>query len=85
VAGLSAAKGGLLEESWGGQGDRFDGANYPTPEGECPLCAVPEIRHDIVNYQRVVAERFTQPREPLHQSVGLAEHSISPSLAATER
>lgn len=85
MAGLTAEQRVLLEERWCVQGHRFDGANYPTPEGECPLCAVPEIRHDIVNYQRVVAERFTQPREPLHQSVGLAEHSISPSLAATER
>ena len=37
------------------QGHRFDGFNYPTPEGICPFCVFPEFRLETA-YKKMVAQ-----------------------------
>jgi hypothetical protein len=82
MTGLTPEQRNLLAARYCRLGHRFDGANYPTPEGVCPICAWPEVKTEIEHYQRLVVEQ-SQPREPLHQSIGLLEQSASPSLTAT--
>ncbi len=70
MAGFTPEQRELLEQRYCPQGHRFDGANYPTPEGVCPLCAWPEIRHEIDRYQRLLADYIEeQPRVALHPSL----------------
>jgi hypothetical protein len=88
VTGLTVEQRTLLEQRYCEAGHRFDGTNYPTPEGVCPLCAWPEVKEQIDRYYRLVGEQTIQPREPLHPSVAQLEQSASPSLTAlsqTER
>lgn len=65
-----------------GAGHRFNGANFPTPEGECPSCTCPGFTDEVNHYERLVVEQTSQPREPLHPSIGLLAQSASPSLTA---
>jgi hypothetical protein len=81
MTGLTLEQRTLLEQRWCENGHRFDGVNYPTPEGVCPLCAWPDLRDQFNQFQRLLVEE-TQPREPLHPSVALLEQSVSPSLTA---
>jgi len=71
MSGFSQEQRALLEQRFCEQGHRFDGANYPTPEGVCPLCAWPEVRDELVQYQRLLAEQelSSQPRAHLHPSL----------------
>lgn len=67
-------------------GHRFDGVNYPTPEGLCPRCAYPEVQQYIDNYQRLLAAQASQRNDVdvrRHQSVGLHMQAASPSLTAS--
>jgi len=59
MPGLTPEQRDLLEQRFCANGHRFDGANYPTPEGICPLCAVPEVRDQVAQYQRLIAEQPT--------------------------
>lgn len=71
--GLTGEQRAMLAERWCTQGHRFDGANYPTPEGDCPLCTWPEVRADINRYQRQLADDL-QPRAALHPSLTGISH-----------
>lgn len=70
-------------QRWCENGHKFDGANFPTPEGVCPFCAWPEVKAERDRYYQLVAEPTEQPREPLHPSFGLHVQSASPALAAS--
>jgi hypothetical protein len=88
MTGLTVEQRTLLEQRFCERGHRFDGANYPTPEGVCPLCAWPEVAEEINRFERLLVDDTSQPREPLHPSVAQLEQSASPSLTAlsqTER
>ncbi len=86
MTGLTPEQRSLLERGYCDQGHRFDGANYPTPEGVCPLCTWSEVRDQINQYQMLLVEQSSQPRAPLHQAIGLVDQSAAPSLtASTER
>jgi hypothetical protein len=69
MPGLTPEQRALLEQRYCLQGHRFDGVNYPTPEGICPLCAYPEIAQQIDQYQWFLAEQSVQPRASLHPSL----------------
>ncbi len=84
MTGLTPSQRSLLEQRYCDAGHRFDGANYPTPEGVCPLCVWPEVREQINWYQRLIVEQDEQPRKPLHQAIGLAAQS-APSVLTSER
>lgn len=84
MPGLTQEQRTLIEQRYCARGHRFDGANYPTPEGVCPLCAYPWVRSEIDQYQRLVAEQAMLPEHMLRerQSVGLHVQGASPSLTA---
>ena len=83
MAGLTSQQRALLDSRWCDNGHRFNGANYPTPEGVCPFCAWPEFQEEVSQYERLVAEQTSQPREPLHPAIGLLAQAASPSLTAS--
>jgi hypothetical protein len=68
-AGLTPEQRMLLEQVRCDRGHRFDGINYPTPEGTCPRCAWPEFTEDINRTQWLLAEQSVQSRAVLHPSV----------------
>ncbi len=68
-AGLTPAQRVMLEQRYCNVGHRIDGANYPTPEGVCPLCAWPEFRHEIDRSQWLLLNETVQSRAPLHPSL----------------
>lgn len=73
MPGLTAEQRTLLDQHWCNNGHRFDGANFPTPEGVCPLCACPEVRDELGEYQRLLAEQQVS-YAPLHPAItGMAE------------
>ncbi len=71
MAGLTIEQSQLLEQRYCRQGHRFDGVNYPTPDGVCPLCAWPDFRADIDRFQWLLLseDRQSQPRASLHPSL----------------
>lgn len=85
MTGLTSEQRNLLADRECDRGHRFDGVNYPTPEGVCPLCEWPDVVEQYRYYQWSLVEQ-SQPRESreaLHQSVGLIEQNASPSLTAS--
>ncbi len=68
-AGLTAQQRSLLEQFRCSQGHRFDGINYPTPEGQCPLCTWPEVRQELDRQQWLPLSETDQPRASLHPSL----------------
>jgi hypothetical protein len=80
-AGLTPVQRTLFDWQRCPNGHRFDGVNYPTPEGQCPLCAWPEVRDELTRYQRLLAEQHLTVAAPRHPSfsstserLGLAAH-----------
>ena len=77
MTGLTQEQRSRLDERDCQGGHRFDGVNFPTPEGTCPLCEWPEVRDEINRYQRVIAEYTVQ-----RQTLALHVQHASPSLTA---
>lgn len=67
--GLTPEQRSLLEQRYCDKGHRFDGVNYPTPEGVCPRCKWPAFRKDFNRIQRLLVEQTAQPRAALHPSL----------------
>ena len=85
MTGLTAAQETRFLERWCEYGHRFDGVNFPTPEGVCPFCTWPEISTERDRYYAFVAARTAPPQDRLHPAVGLLAQSASPLLTASER
>lgn len=61
---MKVSQGGLtdeqrwrLDQRFCEQGHRFDTANYPNPEGDCPLCVLPDLKQEINNFYRDALQR----------------------------
>lgn len=69
MTGLTGEQRAMFADRFCRLGHRFDGANYPTPEGNCPLCTWPVVREEINHYQRLLADDASSPRAALHPSL----------------
>lgn len=60
----------LLAQAMCEVGHRFDGINFPTPEGNCPRCICPEVEEDLNRYYQLtlLAVEGTR-RGPIHPSL----------------
>jgi len=69
MTGLTQEQRTLLEGRYCEAGHRFDGVNYPTPEGLCPLCTWTDVKEDVRHYQLLLAEQTSTFRGPVHPSL----------------
>ena len=67
MAGLTPEQREAFAEVRCRQGHRFDGFNYPTPEGICPFCVFPEFKYDVAVTR--LGDQDEQPRGTLHPSL----------------
>lgn len=59
-------------------GHRFNGANFPTPEGDCPLCIEPAIAEMLFTFDVKVETDAQDARLP---SSAYGTHTQEPPLA----
>lgn len=78
--GLSPYQSVCFAKVWCESGrHRFDGANFPTPEGLCPRCNWVEADRQIAQFQRL---QMSAPSS--YSPVGLNIQSPPPTLVGNE-
>lgn len=64
-------------------GHRFNGGNFPTPEGDCPRCTDPNVAAQIFDFEWQVATLEADAKNARLSSPAYGTHIQEPPLVLT--